>query len=211
MGHARVGLLASVLLLLTGCAGSGGERPLQQQEEPVTTPAESALKSEAPAPLSEEQLEALGPLVELMRVGEWLAAREMAQELIMTQPMLAEAYANMGAIQLQLKEPEKAAEMWRKALQLRPGWAAVHNRLGMLYRSQGRFDEALEMYRLALKADEDYADAHRNIAILYELYRGELEAALQHYKRYQQLLGGEEREVEMWIVDLERRIKRAAR
>lgn len=204
-------LIAPLLaaLLLAGCASGGGEKPVESAS-PVDTAQVTAEKEEKAAAMA-AQREALDTLLEVMRAGEWLAAREMAQELILAHPMLAEAYANMGSIQVQLKDTEKAEQAWLKALQVRPGWAAVSNRLGIFYRQQGRFDEALAMYQQALASDESYASAHRNIAILYELYRGEQQKALQHYRRYQQLLGGEDRQVKMWIVDLERRIERAAR
>ena len=67
------------------------------------------------------------------------------------------------------------------------------------------------MYQQALSSDDSYANAHRNIAILYEIYRGEYDKALQHYHRYLALIGGEDREVSMWIADLERRVGSAAR
>jgi hypothetical protein len=45
------------------------------------------------------------------------------------------------------------------------------------------------------------------MAILYELYLGDGVKALEHYRRYRELVGGDEQEVLLWIADLERRVK----
>jgi tetratricopeptide (TPR) repeat protein len=200
-------LLSLLLVLLAGCVTEGGTRDTTGGIR-ATAPkdAEVAQDATAPAPMAAEEREALDTLLEVMRSGEWSVALNMAEELVGNYPLLAEGYANLGNIQWQLEANNKAEQAWRKALELRPGWPAVANQLGIFYRQLGRFAEALEMYQLALKGDEGYADAHRNIAILYELYMGEGEKALQHYRRYRELLGADEREVTMWIADLERRV-----
>ncbi len=222
MAIIRDSLLLAALVLLAGCGGNGTVKPAEpatnnpivggKAGEAEKAPESSATSTAAaPTPLSAEQRAMLDTLLEVMHAGEWQVAREMAQELILAHPMLAEGYANMGHIHLQLKDSAEAEQAWLKALQLRPGWPAVCNRLGIFYRQQGRFDESLAMYRQALSSDESYPSAHRNIAILYEIYRGEYDKALQHYKRYLALNGGEGDEVTMWIADLERRVKRGAR
>ena len=158
--------------------------------------------------MDEVQQQALDMVLEVMRAAEWATARELLQELIVASPTLAVAHANMGTIEWQLGHADKAEQAWLRALELRPGWAALCNRLGLFYREQGRFEQALAMYQQALASDEGYAPGHRNLAILYELYLGEREMALAHYRRYLELVGGEEREVRLWIADLEQRVKR---
>lgn len=209
----RTALLLLPMLLLCACATSGNKGREVEASQPVTQSGITVAqvkKEKPPVPsMSEAQREALQTVLELMRAGEWLTARELMQELLLAHPALAVAYANMGNIHLQLGDSEKAEQAWLKALELRPGWAAVYNQLGIFYRDQARFNQALTMYQKALVADEAYANSHRNIAILYELYLGEGQKALQHYRRYRELIGGEEREVLMWIADLDRRIQRA--
>ena len=73
-----------------------------------------------------------------------------------------------------------------------------------------KFEEARDNYEKALKIDPNYAYAHLNYGILLDLYLGELDNALDHYQTYQKLAPEEDKEVEKWIVDLERRIKRAS-
>jgi Tfp pilus assembly protein PilF len=198
---------AWLLLLLSACATTG-TRPAMPGAEATAMTAATSEKTEA-APMDAAQQQAVDTVLEVMRAGEWQAAREMMQDLIISYPTLAVAYANMGTIQQQLGYNEQAGKSWLKALELRPGWATLCNRMGIYYREQGRFEQALAMYQQALVSDDGYAMTHRNIGILYELYLGEGAKALEHYRRYRELVGEEEKEVLLWIADLERRVKRA--
>lgn len=200
---------AWLLLLLAGCATTA-QPPLPAAGEllPSADGGESQQVESMPPPLDEAQRQALDTVLEVMRAAEWATARELLQDLIAVSPGLAVAHANMGNIEWQLGHADKAEQAWLRALELRPGWAALYNRLGLFYREQARFGQALAMYQQALASDETYARSHRNLAILYELYLGEREKALPHYRRYLELVGGEEREVQLWIADLEQRLKR---
>jgi Flp pilus assembly protein TadD len=212
---AAIKRVASVwlLLLLSACVTTGTSPGAMSSGSVDGVAANTGVVREAksvqvePSPLDEEQRQGLDTVLEVMRAGEWSTARAMMQELLISYPMLAVAYANLGNIQLQLGDSGKAEQAWLKALELRPGWAAVCNQLGIFYRQQGKFDQALAMYQQALTSDEGYVMTHRNIAILYELYLGDGVKALEHYHRYRELVGGDEREVLLWIADLERRVK----
>ncbi len=204
-----LGLLS--LSLLAGCASSEkNSRNESSAEKPLVSGDNPQAVNPVLHVISPAQQEALALLLEVMRAGEWQSARELAQELILAHPKLAAAYANMGNIHQQLGELEKAEQAWLKALELNPNWAAVYNQLGIFYRDQARFDQALAMYQKAIAADAAHANSHRNIAILYEIYLGDKVKALQHYQRYRELLDGEQREITLWIADLERRVKRSS-
>ncbi len=58
----------------------------------------------------------------------------------------------------------------------------------------------------ALELQPDYADAHLNLGILLELYLQQPQAALEHYARYHQLEGDQDKRVNLWITDLKRRL-----
>ena len=49
------------------------------------------------------------------------------------------------------------------------------------------------------------AMTHYNLGILYDIYLGKTELALQHYRKYQQVLAEPDKRVGGWIKDLERR------
>lgn len=193
-------------LVLISCAATGEKKVEVVAEKGTPTAADLERIAE-----KEAQRQELETVLDVMRAEEWETAREMTQELILNHPTLAAGYANMGNIHRQLGDNEKAEQAWLKALQLRENWAAVYNQLGVFYRDQSRFKEAQTMYEKAIAVDEAYANSHRNLAILYEIYLGNFELALQHYHRYQELLGVENKEVSLWIIDLERRVKRASK
>ena len=210
MGFTKWQVLPLLAVLIAGCATTeknSRDAESTSAEAPTTV---SAQTEKTPMPsMNAAQQEALAMVLEVMRAGEWQTAHELAQELILAHPKLAAAYANVGNIHQQLGDLEKAEQAWLKALELNPGWAAVYNQLGIFYRDQARFEPALAMYQKAIATDEAYANSHRNIAILYEIYLGDKVQALQHYRRYRELVAGEPREVTLWIADLERRVKRS--
>jgi tetratricopeptide (TPR) repeat protein len=80
----------------------------------------------------------------------------------------------------------------------------------MLKRRQGDFFAAEAAYMKAVTAQPEYPLAHYNLGVLNELYLQQLDAALQHFERFLEL-GGEDKQVEMWVADLKRRISAAQR
>jgi hypothetical protein len=52
----------------------------------------------------------------------------------------------------------------------------------------------------------DYANAWHNLGVLYDMYLQDLAAAVDHYQRYQQLVGSADEQTSRWIADLQRRI-----
>jgi len=73
-------------------------------------------------------------------------------------------------------------------------------------RQHWHLEAALGVYNDALSLNENYAVTHWNLAIYYELYRGEFELALDHYRMYQQFSRSPDLRVTGWIKDLERRV-----
>lgn len=79
------------------------------------------------------------------------------------------------------------------------------NEEAIALREQGDFAAAEQRYLRALSIAEEHAATHRNIGILYDLYVGDPDKALRHYKRYQSLTGDSDRAMAGWIADLQRR------
>ena len=75
----------------------------------------------------------------------------------------------------------------------------------MLKRRRGDFLGAEAAYQRAIGADADYALAYYNLGVLNELYLQSLDEALQYFKKYQQL-SDKDGQVDLWVVDLQRRI-----
>jgi len=194
-------LLALCALALAGCAsGPGGERgssrdvrmgrdgkPLEAREVP------------AKAQTLYEQA------VASMAAGDTIDAELRFQEFLLAYPEFPGAYVNLAIIFAGRGDDKAVEDSLTDALILDPRHAVALNHLGMLLRRQGKFFEAESAYLKAVTVSPDYALAHYNLGVLNDLYLQRLGAALQHYERYQEI-AGEDKQVNIWIADLKRRI-----
>lgn len=177
--------MAVLLVMLTGCSGTA------TRDE----------KAAAPVKLPRSYDKALV----LMQTGDYQAAIPALQAFIEKEPQLAGPYINLGISYQKTGQSDAAIEALTKATELNPDSTVAYQQLGITYRERGNFDAALEAYTSALKLDSDYALAHRNIGILYDLYLQQPAPALNHYKRYLELIGEPDQTVNRWVIDLERR------
>ncbi|GMQ88902.1 MAG: hypothetical protein BMS9Abin09_0343 [Gammaproteobacteria bacterium] len=177
----------ALLLLLGGCSGT----------------ATRSEKTAEPAKLPRNYDSALV----LMQSGDYKAAIPVLQAFIEKNPELAGPRLNLGIAYQKSGDFEAAVAALTNAIELNPKNAAAHQQLGITYREQGNFKAALDAYTNALQLDSDYALAHRNIGILYDLYLQQPTLALDHYKRYLELIADPDQTVNRWVVDLERRTK----
>lgn len=79
------------------------------------------------------------------------------------------------------------------------------NHYAIYLREQWLLEDAEKVYLQALVAAPNDAMTHYNLGILYDIYLGKTELALQHYRKYQQVLDEPDKRVGGWIKDLERR------
>lgn len=141
-----------------------------------------------------------------MNAKNWVEAEDLLVRMSETYPDLSGIYVNLGIIYLQLPDFAEAERALVFALGLNKTNFDAYTVLGVVYREQGKFAEAEQNYLDALALWPHHAPSQRNLGILYDLYLGEFEKALEHYRISQHLAGGENRELKLWIVDLERRI-----
>ncbi len=183
-----IACLASLLLI--GCSGKSVRTA--NPASPESRPAEKLPRNYDKA-------------LVLMQSGDYQAAIPVLNDFITKQPKHAGPYINLGIAHRQTGDNEAARAAFSKAIELNPSSAEAHHQLGILYREQGEFNAALDAYNQALKLDPDYRLAHRNIGILYDLYMQQPGPALIHYKRFLELEGDSDDDVNRWVVDLERR------
>jgi tetratricopeptide (TPR) repeat protein len=124
--------------------------------------------------------------------------------------VMASGHVNLAIIHATNNNYDNARAAVDAALAIDPEYAPALNQLGMLHRRNGNFLEAEAAYLKAVTANPDYALAHYNLGVLNELYLQQLDSALQHFERYQAIVGGDE-QVEKWIADLQRRVSAAQR
>ncbi len=122
-------------------------------------------------------------------------------------PEQAEVLAREGRQAYERGDVQAAIQSWQVAVSFNPADAATVNNLALVLKDENRFAEAVKLLEKGVDASPETAELHYNLAVISELYLLQLEKALAHYKRYQQLASAEDTAVAGWIVDLERRLR----
>lgn len=195
----RIALLGLVLAV-AGCASSGS-RPEHADRARSEQAGAGPRAAEAPP----EALTMYEQAVAVMAAGDLLDAELRFKEFLLQYPGYPGAYVNLAIIHTNNDNDAAAQEAVDAALAIDPDYAPALNQQGMLLRRNGKFLEAEAAYLKAVTASPDYALAHYNLGVLNELYLQRLDSALQHFERYQQIVGDDE-QVEKWISDLQRRV-----
>lgn len=120
-------------------------------------------------------------------------------------PLLSGPLVNEGLIYLEQAKYEDAQRVLEQAIKVNAKNPYAWNALGLTQRQLGQFDKAKNAYQQALLLDPLYARAHFNLGVLADLYLDDLPLALAHYQRYQTLQAAPDKNVSIWIADLQRR------
>lgn len=185
------------------------------------------LDSQRPAGLSPEELEQYNVLLEeqafpfeekaiqihesnVQRIAAGIYDEPVKQSFVELAKLLPAKYAKQekSAAMIDASTDSQAGadeKTLTAAIAQNPLDTEAYNRLGILYRNAGRFEEARKIYERGLGVDAQYRLLHLNIGILHDLYLRNPAAALDHYRRYQLLSGGEDKQIKIWISDLEKR------
>ena len=197
-------LIPAAILLLAGCASSGPKSPEPEPTGGGARYVPSQPGDELPAIPAQAQT-MYEQAVSVMAAGDFLDAELRFKEFLLRYPDYPGAHVNLAIIHAQNGNDQATQAAIDAALTLDPNHASALNQQGMLLRRNGKFIEAEAAYLKAVTASPDYALAHYNLGVLNELYLQRLDAALQHFERYQELAGGD-KQVEKWIADLKRRV-----
>ena len=187
-----------VAMLMAACAA-----PPKKEKAPEDTKKEALPAVQVNPDAKKKYDDALSA----MRASDMEKAKRLLSELVKAYPDLSGPQTNLGILYYRSNEIDLAEKAFEDAIKVNPNSAVSYNHLGIINRNKGNFKQAQDLYEKALKIDPDYAYAHLNLGILLDLYIGDLESALDHYQRYQKLSKEEDKDVDKWIVDLERRIK----
>ena len=144
-----------------------------------------------------------------MKDSDLKQAQSLLQEVINQQPNFSNAHVNLGIVFLRNNSLNEAENSFLHALRINPQNIFALNQLGILHRQQGDFAAAKTSYKKAIDINSNYANAHLNLGILYDLYFYDFSNAIEHYKSYQELTKNTNKQVEKWIIDLERRHKKS--
>nr|WP_323750815.1 tetratricopeptide repeat protein [Marinobacter sp.] len=132
---------------------------------------------------------------------------DKAQTQPVPSPEQAEVLAREGRRAYEQGEVESAIQSWQSAVELNPADVVTVNNLALALKDANRFSEAVTLLEKGVNASPETAELHYNLAVISELYLLQLDKALAHYQRYQQLSVTEDKAVAGWIVDLERRLQ----
>lgn len=178
-------LAVLLVLLAVGCAsGPGGDRGRLAPE---------AMPKAAFA-------RALG----LMDQGDLAAAEAAFRLLAQRYPHYSGPWTNLGILAAGRGDHSSAERLLAAALKANPSNAVATAALATLRYQRGEVTAALGLYQQALALRPAYAEAHLNLAVLYDKALHQPASALRHYRRYQQLSGGEDLLVAAWILALEK-------
>lgn len=185
--------------MASGCASSGGQRAGSAAGEAGV--AASLPDAEVP-PKARTLYE---QAVAVMASGDFVDAELRLKEFLLQYPGYPGPHVNLAIIHASNGNFEAARQSVDAALAIDPDNAAALNQSGVLFRKTGRFADAEAAYLKAVTASPEYALAHYNLGVLNELYFQRLDAALQHFERYREIVG-EDGQVDKWITDLRRRV-----
>lgn len=177
---------AALLVLASVVACSSGPQPMRV--------AKSSYKS-SPAEFEKA--------LALMKSGDIQGATQAFLKLSESYPRSTGPLTNLGIIAARQEQYDAAAKYFLAALQRDSKNVIALNWMGFVTSKNGAFNGALAWYNKALAARSDYAPTHLNIGILYETVLKQSGRALEHYRRYQELTGGDNMLVSAWIHNLE--------
>jgi tetratricopeptide (TPR) repeat protein len=143
---------------------------------------------------------------ELLRSGRLVEAEALLLQVTDDQPELAGPWINLARVFVAQDREDSAVAALDQAVLANPGNCAARTELGVLLRRRGEFDTAEAHYLACLERRPDYEAAYLNLGILYDLYLGRLADALAAYRQYQSLAVEPDRQVDVWVVDLQRRL-----
>ena len=196
----RLAIVLLIGIVLSGCASGPKPARTDTAQTPRQVAAEERLRD-----VPTTALTLFEQAASAMAAGDEIDAELRFKEFVMQYPGYPGAYVNLAILSMQSGNSKAAEGFITDALIIDPQHPAALNQLGMLLRRQGKFVEAESAYLKAVTAGPDYALAHYNLGVLNELYLQRLDAALQHFERYEEL-EGEDKQVMKWIADLKRRL-----
>jgi tetratricopeptide (TPR) repeat protein len=205
MNHRRLMISVAVFLfasILAGCLRTARVAPAPETPPVSVNPAPNAG--------SEAVVLQFRKGVHLLEKGETKEARFVFEKLRDDHPQISMYYVNLGVTYKRLGLLPEAIASYQHALEIDRDDAGIYYNMGIALRESGEFRKAEQAYKTALVILPDFMDAHYNLAVLYDLYLDEPDRAVEHYRRYLDLGGGNPDEVQIWITALEKRKKSEA-
>jgi tetratricopeptide (TPR) repeat protein len=139
----------------------------------------------------------LSPFEEALMLHEQgdLTAAEFYQQAITEGDNIAEAFCNLGIIELDRCNRQGALDNFTQSLKNDPRHVEAHYNLANLYYDAGDFPLALLHYEAAIQIEPNFSLVYYNLALVYHRLN-KVEAARQALNKYRDLEPGDE-EIEL--------------
>jgi len=105
--------------------------------------------------------------VAMVQHGYLDQAAESFQQVIAAKPDNADAYYNLGTLNLRRNDFEQARHYLQQTLKLQPNYPEAWNNLGMMAAQQGKPEEAIQAFQQSLALRPNYAIAFLNLGNVY--------------------------------------------
>ncbi|WP_028319517.1 tetratricopeptide repeat protein [Desulfobulbus elongatus] len=154
---AGAGIVALLLLILTGCAATGRN---SSGDLPPQPPALEETTKEDLKPPDPNHLALARDLVRQRHFEVALVQLQAVAELSADKP---EAHYLMGVCYRETNRPAEAEQSFLRVLKLDGDHASAYNGLGLVYQQQDRRQEAIDAFRKAITLDPARADFLNNL------------------------------------------------
>ena len=114
--------------------------------------------------------------VAMYQHGYFEQAAESFQQVIAIKPDNADAYYNLGTLNLRRNDLEQARQYLEQAVKLRQNYPEAWNNLGMIAAQQGHPEEAIKDFQQSLAQRPTYAVALLNLGNVYRRQRAFVKA-----------------------------------
>jgi tetratricopeptide (TPR) repeat protein len=203
-------VLLSLTILLSSCAGS------KKEEEPVAlTPEQIRIMElvkfgpdpyEAKAPVVvPEAKAAFDAAMKSLNSGDESGAEAQFKVMMEKYPTLSGSAYNLAVMAKKKGNLKVAKEYLNTAIGRNGNNLNARSLRAQICREEGNFPDAEKEYLEIIKLWGGYLTAYKNLGILYDLYMGDSVKALPYYKKYQSLIAQPDKQVNGWIIDIERR------
>jgi Flp pilus assembly protein TadD len=127
----------------------------------------------------------------LQQEGDADGARLQFKRALESRPDYVPSHIVLAQLALEAEDYPGAEEHLRKILQADGKNAAAHLNLGVAYKGQGQYDKAMQEYDEAEKLDPKLSAIYLNRAIILHRAKDAPERAVELYKKYISIAGGE--------------------
>ncbi len=196
------GVLLILVALCVSCQVGPGQ---------FSAPLEKMIKLEAkdsaePGSVTPLNLPSRSTVTLLLQGGELQAAESLLRERLSRHPEDVIYQTNLGLLLAKTGRAKEAVPVLESVLLRAPNSCPAALQLAEIYVQQFSIDQAEQAYRSCLAANPNESTALLNFGILLELYRGDLNAALGYYERYQLVTSEADAAGSRWTTDLNRRV-----